>query len=178
MNSFSLSQSVHFSPGPAAEDAHYDLVHLLAVAQQLDVDILPVTWQPDLGSVGEGRSANVLQSIVNEKLGLAFKKIKTLDIITASKTAYREFINELYALRSRKLRDDPNIVDLLGISWDVQSQAKDDIVIHPALVFRNAYGNLRTFMKTRDGGSLDLQKRLDMCLGLASGIMAMHENGD
>lgn len=175
MDSTSFSQSA--SHGPATQDAHYDLVHLLAVAQQLDVDILPTTWQPDLGSIGEGRSANVLQSVVNEKLGLAFKKIKTLDVTTASKKAYREFINELYALRSRRLRDHPNIVDLLGISWDVQGQTKDDLVIHPALVFRNAYGNLRTFMKT-DGGSLDLQRRLDMCFGLALGIMAMHESGD
>lgn len=129
MDSGSFSRSGSFSPSLATKDAHYDLVHLIAVVQQLDVDILPTTWQPSLGSVREGKSASVLQSIVNEKLGLALKELKTMDVTTASETAYSELINELYALRSPRLRDHPHVIDLLGISWDVRELAKDDLVI-------------------------------------------------
>lgn len=57
---------------------HHDLIEFLDLAE-LDlaqfhqVDILPITWQPALATLGDGRSSNASQSLLNTQISLAFK---------------------------------------------------------------------------------------------------------
>ena len=156
---------------------HYDLIHLLAVVQQLDVDILPATWQPALGPIGEGKTARVMQLTVNKQLGLAFKETRTVDETNSLYVTYKELIDELCVLQTPCIRENPNIIDLLGVSFGIRKHTDGQFSLHPALVSRNLYGNLRDFMDTEIGRRLELEKRFQMCLDLAKGLMALHESG-
>ena len=41
------------------DDVQSDLIAFLSIVQKCDVDYLPITWQPALGTLGEGGSGTI-----------------------------------------------------------------------------------------------------------------------
>ena len=51
-----------------------DLIAFLSIAQKCNVQYLHITWQPALGTLGEGGSGTISQSTFMTKKPLAFKR--------------------------------------------------------------------------------------------------------
>ncbi len=58
-----------------ASDQDYDFVSLLALAQKLRIEFLPITWQPALQGIGLGATAEIRQSLMNLQMSFAFKRV-------------------------------------------------------------------------------------------------------
>ena len=57
-------------------DAGYDFISFLAIAQKLEIDFLPITWQSTREAIGIGGTARIDQALLNLQTSLAFKRIK------------------------------------------------------------------------------------------------------
>lgn len=145
-----------------------DLIAFLSVAQSCDVDFLPIVWHPGLGSVGEGGSATVDQSVVDRSRSFAFKRFHWT---TDSDTRLLPLISEVLILSQNAIANHPNIVDLLGICWDVEPGSER---LQPVLVFEKAAWNLQQFLRTEEGMQLSFHERLQVCAELADAIATMH----
>ena len=162
-------------PPPLARssiDPHTDLISFLTAAQKCGVELLTTTWQPALESLGEGGTAEVSQSMVNRGLGFAYKRSshEDLDRLPGS---FKHMVSEMVALESPRVRLHPNVVDMEGVCWEVRSG-----VAVPVLVFPRAeLGDLRVFMQTQHGLSLDFDARLQLCVGIAKGVATLHDSG-
>ncbi|KIV99995.1 uncharacterized protein PV09_08352 [Verruconis gallopava] len=147
-----------------------DFIDFLAVTQWRQIDFLPITWQQMLSSLGVGGTARLKQSIVNNKVSLAFKRLH-LDNATAESNseALRILINEISILGHPVIRRLPYFIRLEGICWDFT----DGVV--PVLVFRKAHhGNLRQFLFSKAGKKINFAQRLRICSEIGSAIMTMH----
>ncbi|KAK6333770.1 hypothetical protein TWF730_003953 [Orbilia blumenaviensis] len=153
-----------------AGETEHDLLSFLAIAQANEVDFLPITWQPNLGTVGAGGTANIQQSSLDEKLSYVFKRIhRGID----EPYAYKVLVSEISILGHKEIRDHPNIVRLSGICWDVISSLEP---IWPVLVFQKSeHGDLKNFMCSGAGISLGFDQKLKLCDDVAVGITALHE---
>ncbi|KAK6356774.1 hypothetical protein TWF718_001116 [Orbilia javanica] len=154
----------------AGGQVEHDLISFLATAQVNEVDILPATWQPELDRVGAGGTSNIQQSFVDKKLSYVFKRIyRGID----EPHAYKTLVSEISILGHQSIRGHPNIVKLTGVSWDVISSSEP---IWPALIFQKSeHGDLKHFMKSGAGASLDFEARIKLCNDIAVGITALHE---
>ncbi|KAF3927315.1 hypothetical protein ABW21_db0201609 [Orbilia brochopaga] len=152
-------------------DGH-DLLSFLATAQCNEVDFLPITWQAELGNVGAGGTSQIQQSFLNLDLSYVFKRIhRGID----EPYAFRALDSEIAILGHKDIRGHPNIVRLVGITWDVASSSE---AIWPTLVFRKSeHGDLRRFMKSGAGKNMDFDSRLKLCHDIATGIATLHEAG-
>lgn len=160
--------------------SHCDFVSFLANAQCEGVDILPITWQPALENVGKGGTAQINQSIINARLNFIFKRTNISPLIRqdsgTDSLTYHALISELRVLRSRLIRDHPNIVQLQGICWEVIS---DPQTVRPVLVFEKAhFGDMKAFMESNLGESLSLEERIQLIVALASALLLMHSRGE
>ena len=71
------------------------------------------------------------------------------------------------------IREHPNVVELEGICWDVQSEGK----VWPVLVFQKTQpGDLESFMELPAGRDLSIKDRLKLCMDVGTAIMDMHSN--
>lgn len=161
---FTQQSATAEGPSPVPQD----LIAFLSVAQSCDVDILPILWQPGLGSVGEGGSARVDQSVVDRSRGFAFKRFRWS---TDSDRRLLPLISEVLILSQNAIANHPNIVDLLGICWDVEPESER---VQPVLVFEKAAWNLQQFLSTEEGMQLSFHERLQVCAELADAIATMH----
>src|SRR5438034_9732491 len=59
---------------PSPRTGHNDLIAFLSVAQQHNVDILPISWQSALQPLGAGAQTEVSQSYQNLEKSFAFKR--------------------------------------------------------------------------------------------------------
>ncbi|KAK6517054.1 hypothetical protein TWF506_006932 [Arthrobotrys conoides] len=151
-------------------ETDHDLLSFLALAQVNEVDILPTTWQPNLGRVGAGGTANIQQSLFSKELSYVFKRIyRGVD----EQYAYRALVSEISILGHNSIRGHPNIVKLAGISWDIISSLEP---IWPALVFQKSdHGDLKQFMKSEAGASIDFKTKMKLFDDIAVGIAALHD---
>jgi serine/threonine protein kinase len=152
-------------------DSHHDFISFLAIAQRLKIDFLPITWQPALDRVGEGRTAEICQSLINLQTSFAFKRFKwSLD----ESSNFRALISEISVLGNSLTRNHPNIIRLEGICWDIPP---GDVKVHPVLVFeKTQYGDLEQFVDSATGSKMELQDRLKLCVDIGAAILAMHSN--
>ena len=60
----------------AALDQSYNFIDILAVAPRMNIDFLPITWQPALDGIGEGGTAEIRQSLIELQMSFAFKRFK------------------------------------------------------------------------------------------------------
>ena len=153
----------------AALDQSYDFIDILAVAQKMNIDFLPITWQPALDGVGKGGTAEIRQSLIELQMSFAFKRFKTdkpniLDII----------ISELLVLGHPSLRKHPNIIPLQGICWDFSHDEK----VWPVLVFEKAQmEDMTRFMGSSSARLLSMNDKLTLCGGIAAAVRDMHLHG-
>ena len=106
-----------------AVDPHTDLVSLLTVVQKCQAEFLVTTWQPALESLGEGRTAEVSQSLVSSGLGFAYKRTND-EHGNQPSGSYKHMISEVLALESTHVKVHPNVVDLQGICWEIRNGAR------------------------------------------------------
>lgn len=156
-----------------AETSECDLITFLAVAQKVQVDILPITWQSARGIIGVGATSTIYEALINSQTSFAFKCIEDQLRRKSWKTSnFQTLINEVTILS--QLRGHPNIVELQGICWDVTA---DDEVL-PVLVFEKApFGDLYSFLKRPVGRDLSILKRLSLSVDIGTAVIHMHSHG-
>ena len=165
---------------PAFTTNPCDFIAALATAQSLGVDFLPVSWQPAAAGIGVGGTASVRQSPADAKISFAIKAFKGAEDIERMypqhqgphiKRAFQVFINEVAILRHSRLRSHPNIIDIIGICFQVMPGGR----VWPAMVLKvTALGDLERFAKSATGRSLSIVSRLQICVDIAITIQHLH----
>jgi serine/threonine protein kinase len=153
-------------------DHNNDLPYFLTVLQHFDVDILPITWQPSLDSLGRGRFTMINQSLVNVQMSLAFKRCR-------SSTMYKDLIAEIAILSDPTVRQHPNLSPLVGVCWEITTEfggATPDIM--PVLVFPKAsHGSLQTYLSGNSKGKLSTSEIRKICHEIANATDLLHNSG-
>ena len=178
---FSRGSAVFTSTTPAGLSASHatactNLITFLSTAQKSNVDLLAITWQPALESLGGGRASEVSQSLLDVRSGLAFKRPNVLSTPQSEEAAFKSMISEISMLRHPSISSHPNIIDLEGICWEVRQESNK---VWPVLVFQKAdFGSMEAFM----GGGVkeihNFQMRLELCIQIAEAIAALHYSSD
>ena len=155
-------------------DTHYDLITFLAVAQRMQVNILPITWQSARGLVGRGGTSRINEASVDLHTSFAFKCVLNRQKREFPKAKiFQTLISEIVVLGHPLLREHPNIVELQGICWDVPSDE-----VWPVLVFeKTQFGDLYNFLTLPVGRDLCTIERLKLCVDIGTAISDMHFNG-
>jgi hypothetical protein len=168
--SFLKDDSLYWSAAPLTspkKDAHYDLVAFLGVVQQCKVDMLPISWQPALKRLGGGKQTEISQSHIDLQTSFAFKRTNGQALPEAN---FKAFISEVSVLQSPSIRSHPNIINLEGVCWELESDN-----VWPVLVFEKApLWDLRAFMASQAGLDLPVVERIKLCIGIAQAILALH----
>lgn len=94
-----------------------NLILFLAIAQINKVELLPISWLPGLELLGEGASGKISQSIISVDESFAFKRFERTRDPTER---YTSLISELLILSQPSIAEHQNVIDLKGISWDVE----------------------------------------------------------
>jgi hypothetical protein len=156
-------------------DVQCDLITFLAAVQAAQIDILPITWQSAREPVGEGGTSSIKEAPINLQTSFAFKCVKdeTKGQQMIKTRIFQAFIREITVLSHPSIRRHPNIINLQGICWDIQS--KDEI--WPVLIFeKTQFGDLYNFMTLPVGRDLGMIERVKLCADVVSAIADMHEN--
>jgi hypothetical protein len=173
---FTRSGSLSHSAAPAisaTSDHHHDFLAFLGIAQSLNIDFLPITWQPELDRAGRGGTADICQTLIMLQTSYAFKRL--VHSLPAKKTKnFKALIAEIAVLGHPSIRGHDHITALEGICWDVDSETEE---VWPVLVFGKAqHGDLMTFLELGEGKKLSLKERLKLCFDIVTGVMDMHSN--
>jgi hypothetical protein len=162
------------TPCTIEEAEHCDFISLLGLAQKWDVPLLPITWQPALDRLGEGASAEVYQSTVFKSLALAFKD-STIKSTGKRRIGFKDIMREILIVRAPYLRKSPNIIDLLGISWNIDLSENR---VWPILVYRKGlHGTLRDYVCNPQRMKETLAVSLMLCSGVLHGLARLHSAG-
>lgn len=172
----SVSHSISCFPGLrtsasvtiAKENFQACLIEFLSTVQRCKIDFLPITWQEGLGILGRGGSGQISQAPVRRGIGIAFKRFHTQGPITA---LYKAMISEVLILSQPPIRGHPNIVNLEGVCWEIDSETDEAT---PVLVFEKATWDLQEYMRVTEGATMSLSERLEHCVDVGSAIKAMH----
>lgn len=144
-----------------------DFISVLALVQQMEFDFLPITWHPALEKVGAGATAEIRQALVNVQTSFAFKRIGL-----EREDAFSALSSEISALGNPIVRGHDNIINLVGICWDVNP---DGPTIWPVLVFEKAtYDNLEEFMQSDNGRRLSKSQILCLMRDIGSALACLH----
>jgi Protein tyrosine and serine/threonine kinase len=170
------------STNPQIGKQPYNLITFLAIAQKLEIDFLPITWQPALSEVGAGGTAEIRQSLIHLQMSFAFKIIKNvkwIDEIDETqrprevKSRFEAIISEISVLGHPSVREHPNIISLLGICWDILPSG----CVWPVLVFeKTALGDLWKFTKSEEGENISIEARLKLCADVATAVLGLHQS--
>jgi hypothetical protein len=154
----------------------FDLISALSVIQNSSVDHLPISWQPALGLLGQGGTADISQSLVHIRASFAFKRTWPQSTAAdALDSRLRALATEVAALRIPLVRSHPNIVDCEGICWEIRENSGE---AYPVLVIAKAQlGSLTHFMNTERGWSSSTTQRINFCIDIAKAILALHSSG-
>ena len=179
--SFTTSGNVSVSAtsaSAAATNAPYDLLTFLGIAQSLNIDFLPITWDAGQASIGQGGTAEISQSSVNLETAFAFKRLSPVDSALSEAqqtTIFKALIAEVCVLGHKSARGHGNINKLEGICWDIEPESER---VWPAFVFeKTQHGDLMTFMERGAGTRLDLRSRLRLCAEIATAVSDLHLSG-
>jgi hypothetical protein len=156
--------------GQTAPRRQNDFISVLALAQHLNVDFLPITWHPAVETLGAGATAEIRQALVDIQTSFAFKRIGL-----ERKDAFTALASEISVLRTAEVSEHQNIISLVGICWDVDP---DGPVIWPVLVFEKApFGNLGDFLQSDLGRQLPTSQVLSMMIDIGRALACLHRNG-
>ena len=173
-----FSVSATLASAATATNTPYDLLTFLGIAQSLNIDFLPITWDADQASIGQGGTAEISQSSVNLETAFAFKRLSPVDSALSEAqqtTIFKALIAELCVLGHKSIRGHGNINKLEGICWDIEPESER---VWPAFVFeKTQHGDLKTFMEYGAGTRLDLRDRLLLCAEIATAVSDLHLSG-
>ena len=176
-NSGKLFQSATLGSSVRVADTPYDLLTFLGIAQGLNIEFLPISWDTGLAKVGEGGSAEINQSSIDVENTFAFKRLASAQVALseAKEKAYKALIAELCVLGHKSIRGHSFVNRLQGICWDIETESES---IWPVLVFEKApHGDLERFMNCGAGAKIALSERLRLCAEVAIAITGLHLNG-
>jgi hypothetical protein len=148
-----------------------DLIAFLSLVQKCNVDYLPITWQPAQGNLGKGGSGTISQSTFNTKMGLAFKRFHDDG---NSDEDFLPLMSEVLILSQPPIQSHPNIVNLLGICWEIKPRTENAV---PVLVYEKATWDLQQFMNVAEGKNMSTVDRLQICADIGRAILALHAYG-
>src|SRR6266516_1167943 len=134
---------------------HQNFIKFLQYATALRVKILPLTWEPALEAVGrDGATARVNQSFVNAETMFAYKRFKPevtdhrLSEAQFRELQYTTMINELIILAHPGIGDHINIVQYVGICFELSPNA---VEVWPVLVLvKTTRVDLATYMSQNE----------------------------
>ncbi len=149
-----------------------DFLDFLAATSRLGVPILPIVWQMARASIGFGGTSSIRQAPLDIQTELAFKLVKDEQKASGSHSDILSLIrNEIEILSHPRLRAHPNIVDLLGICWDIPGND----VVWPVLVLeKSCFGDLNRFMGLPLWQELAAIDKIKVCIDVGSGLTEMH----
>ena len=163
----------------AATNTTYDIITFLGIAQSLNIDFLPITWDAEQASIGQGGTAEISQSSVDLETAFAFKRLSSFNSAFSEgqqTTIFKALIAELIVLGHKSIRGHDNINRLEGICWDIEPESER---VWPVLVFeKTRHGDLKTFMEHGAGTRLDLRNRLYLCAEIATAVSDLHLRGE
>ena len=178
-NSGNLSLSATLASSAAATKTPYDLLSFLGIAQSLNIDFLPITWDAGQASIGQGGTAEISQSSVNLETAFAFKRLSPVDSALSEAqqtTIFKALIAEISVLGHKSIRGHANVNRLEGICWDIEPESER---VWPAFVFeKTQHGDLKTFMDHGAGTRLNLRSRLRLCAEIATAVSDLHLSGE
>jgi hypothetical protein len=165
------------SGGPRANvvtDLHSDISYLLGIAQDRQIDFIPIKWQPALDKIGGGGTAEIRQSLINLQMSFAFKRPReSLKRLKTKREALAPSISEISVLGHPRIRSHPHIVRLEAICWDISDT--NDADVWPVLVFEKSQcGDLQRFLTSGEGLQLGVDQRLKLCYHAASALSTIH----
>lgn len=154
-----------------------DLLSFLATAQALNVEILSITWDAARQHIGSGATSQIRESLVNLHTSFAFKRFHDVQLRTESQEEdiFRALTNEILVLGNRAVREHPNIVQLQGVCWDIDTNDRPWPVI---ALEKSQYGDLSTFATLPVGRKLTFQERVQICVDIGASVMDMHSNSE
>ena len=170
-------------------DGPVDLITFLGVAQTLNIQFLPITWQEIMEPLGHGGTSKISQASVDSETTFAFKRITDEEKYNETEERiFRLLINELTVLQHEVFRLNPKIPQLEGICWDVTpgkgnqyvDKAATDLVsddkVWPVLVFEaTRHGDLQNFLVSPEGKAMSAVERLELCLSIGETISEMQD---
>jgi hypothetical protein len=179
-----------FSSGKASRtgvDDLYDFITFLAVAQKLEIDILPITWQSTREMIGLGGTSQINQSSINVRTSFAFKCVGDRHKLDKPMhSIYQSIISEVIALRVPSIQRHSNILELQGICWDIplsedseteagEGNPSSQYKVWPVLVFeKSEFGDLLEFAMLPVGRDLGFNERLQLCEDIGTAVADMH----
>ena len=132
-------------PDSDKDNSRYDFITFLETCQNLEVDFLPVTWQPALDTLGVGGQSEVRQSMISLAMSFAFHRVKPPGRERKrddddedeergehgkerhegksqenEEQIYRALVSQVSILQIPKIQYHPNIVHLIGVCWDIR----------------------------------------------------------
>ena len=165
---FHTGSASEISSSEAENDpfAHqHDLIGFLGLMRYFDVPLLPITWQPALGALGKGGTANVSQALVHASLSYAFKRMR-------AQTSFDKWIAEVRALSP--LKSHPNIATLQACCLETLEDGR----LSPVLIFEKAeFGDLETFADSEVAAKMTIQDEIHLCLEIGLGLRHIHRSG-
>lgn len=180
--SFTVSGTVSLSAtlaSAAATNTPYDLLTFLGIAQSLNIDFLPIIWDAEEVSIGQGGTAEISQSSVNLETAFAFKRLSPVDSALSEAqhtTIFKALIAEISVLGHSSVRGHGSINRLEGICWEIEPQSER---VWPAFVFeKTQHGDLKRFMEHGAGTRLDLKNKIRLCAEIATAVSDLHMNGE
>jgi hypothetical protein len=153
-----------------------DIIDVLAVAGYVGIPCLPIIWQTARASVGLGGTSSIRRAPLDAQTELAFKLVKDEEKEFAKADDIFSLIrNEIRILGHPQLRDHRNIVDLLGVCWDIA----EDNVVWPALVFEKShFGDLQRFTNLPIWNDLTSKDKLKTCIDIGNALSVMHYHSE
>ena len=177
---------------PQKLSEYCDFITFLGIAQSLQIDFLPITWQQGLKRIGEGATGEIREALLDKDTSFAFKRRlfrESFNFEELKRLILPTLVAEISILHIPSIRYCPNIINLVGVCWEVYCEDEYTLSrdkpadfskagVIPVLVFQKSkYGDLHTFMVHGAGRSLGFDERLHLCIGVAEAISQMHALG-
>jgi hypothetical protein len=80
-------------------------------------------------------------------------------------------MTEFLILSQPPIQNQPNIVNLEGICWEIQLRTEKAVSV---LVYEKAAWDLQQFMSTTEGMNMTIDDRLKICADIGNAIMVLH----
>ena len=155
-------------------ESSIDFLSILGIAQKLDIDFLPIIWQPALDAAGNGATAEIRQSLINVQTSFAFKRYKRRwgPQSDADHSNFQRLYFEILILGQPEIRSHPNIIRLEGLCWDI---SHDRMEVWPVLVFeKTSLGDLTQWATSKEGKTASHDVRLRICADVANAVRHLH----
>jgi hypothetical protein len=150
------------------------LLDFLNAVQQNGIYFLPIASHSVLGIVGRGFSGDVNQATADVATTLTFKKgiPSELRHDTSSSQDWYSLVTEITILQHLPIRDNPHIIDLVGISWDVNPG--DKVAWPYTITLKANRGSLTSFL-LRD--NIEGWQRLQICAEIIDALYTLRRCG-